>query len=741
MRRTTLPCTLTMLLLACNDASETEGSSSSETSGIETMGASTETSAGQDTDTDTTTTDTEGDECPSGLLCGTPAMCCGLGEVCLSGACVPECASGVYCAEGCCDDGQVCLAGACETPTGACQDSFDCEIDEFCEPSLDQCLPQPDEGPACTFQPQPGPFNPVLRWSWTGSPILPAHDQVLSVPLVVDAVGDETPEVFIVTHDLGDGACDSYPAYLRMLAGDSGTELWPADVEALSDAGRIALCRTPAVGDIDADGQVEIVAHRFGGGLIAFEPDGSIQWTTTLGDGITPYVGYFAGLATVALADMDNDGFAEVVSGGVIFDHQGRLRSGAGLEVAGNNGFGGANSVIADVDDDGVQELVTGAAAYELDGTTTWANGMADGYTAIADFDDDELPELVVIAGGFARVHDAGTGALLAQLDMPGVGAGGPPTIDDFDGDGLLDFASAVGDSYTIFTFMPPMSLDVLWSVPTLDVSSSRTGSSIFDFEADGSAEVLYNDECYMRVYDGSSGDVLLQFASSSGTAAQYPIAVDVDGDNNTELVVVSDDKYQIGGITPGCPNYTQDESLRHGVFVYGDADDRWVRTRRVWNQHSYHITNVGVDGSIPANEPSSWGPAGFNNYRVSAPGNGVFNAADLQVDVAALLAGACPDAVILRATVRNEGSLGVEPGITVNFHRGSDASGELLASEVTSNALLPGASESIEVQVPLVGEGPHAFHVEVDTDAAVDECLEDNNGAGLDDVNCPAVG
>lgn len=66
---------------------------------------------------------------------------------------------------------------------------------------------------------------------------------------------------------------------------------------------------------------------------------------------------------------------------------------------------------------------------------------------------------------------------------------------------------------------------------------------------------------------------------------------------------------------------------------------------------------------------------------------------------------------------------------------------GDVLWSVPTldNNALLPGASESIEVQVPLVDEGPHAFHVEVD--AAVDECLEDNNGAGLDDVNCPAVG
>ena len=105
----------------------------------------------------------------------------------------------------------------------------------------------------------------------------------------------------------------------------------------------------------------------------------------------------------------------------VILDSAGRLISGLGRETADGNGFGGGNSVVADIDDDGAQELVTGTAAYELDGALTWANGAADGYTAIADFDDDELPELVVIANGFVRIHDAGTGALLAQLDMPGV--------------------------------------------------------------------------------------------------------------------------------------------------------------------------------------------------------------------------------------------------------------------------------------------------------------------------------
>ena len=41
---------------------------------------------------------------------------------------------------------------------------------------------------------------------------------------------------------------------------------------------------------------------------------------------------------------------------------------------------------------------------------------------------------------------------------------------------------------------------------------ASRTGSSVFDFEGDGSAEVLYNDECFLRVYNGRDGTTVFAY-------------------------------------------------------------------------------------------------------------------------------------------------------------------------------------------------------------------------------------
>jgi hypothetical protein len=722
---------------ACGDSSQTDAASTSGGTGGATGSTSSGGGAGGGVGVGG-----GGDACASGLYCGTPSVCCATGDECVAGACVPTCNGAARCDGVCCKGAEVCVSKACVAPGASCADSVDCAPSEFCEPTLGKYLPQPPGGPSCEVHPVIGDFAPAIAWAWTGSNILGAYDQVLSLPLVADTDGDGTPEVAIVTHDTGDGMCDAGWAYVRLLDGKTGAEKWGAGVDAYKDAARVAFCRNPALADLDGDGHAEIIAHRFGGGILALRADGSLLWTSTAADGVTPFTEYFGWSSAIAVADLDGDGKPEVISGAVVLDAKGKLIAGAGLAGAGSNGAAnwGGNSSVADVDGDGKPEILTGAKAWSADGSVKWQSALADGYTAIADFDGDGGAELVTISGGYARVQDAATGALLTQLKMPGVGGGGPPTIADFDADGQLDFASAVGDSYTIFTFTksPMPTIAVKWSVPTADVSSSRTGSSIFDFEGDGAAEVLYNDECYLRVYDGKSGAVRFQVASSSGTAAQYPIAVDVDGDHHTELVVVSDDKYQLAGQTPGCPGYKAGEALRHGVFVYRDPSEKWVRTRRIWNQHSYHVGNIGADGAVPAHEVASFGPGGSNTYRVSDQGNGTFNAPDLRVDVAVLIGG-CPSTLTLRATVRNDGALGVAAGVSVKAFTGSDASGNAVAMGLTSKALLPGQTDDVDLMVPLAGlASPYAFFVEVDDTNGVVECLEDNNGAGVSGVQCP---
>ena len=109
---------------------------------------------------------------------------------------------------------------------------------------------------------------------------------------------------------------------------------------------------------------------------------------------------------------------------------------------------------------------------------------------------------------------------------------------------------------------------------------------------------MVYNDECFLRVLDGITGAVLFETANSTRTGSEFPIIVDVDGDYNAEIVVVGNND-QIGrdNCEDNYPGYPVGGTA--GVFVYGDAGDNWVPTRRIWNQHAYHITNILDDGTV----------------------------------------------------------------------------------------------------------------------------------------------
>ncbi len=768
-------------LTACGGGSSAGTGDDAPTTGIDPTGSSGgDASSGEGTqgEADADTTDTEGDAPCMTVLCGPSGTCCGAEEDCVVDQCQPACESGVRCGDAqdvCCDGGQVCLANSCEDAGEPCIDSFDCDQGFFCEPTLEQCLPQLDPV-ECEVQPEFEEIAVALEWSYT-------EHEVISLPIVADLDGDGAPEVVVnVAQQEGLG----WPGgRIVVLDGRTGAVKYELDEDPDNDSYGAHGRSTAGVTDVNGDGLPDIIyAGRPASGspIIAVEgATGALLWISHDGDGVTERFSVENGAPS--FANFDDDPEAEVVFGAAMLDNDGLVvwnEGGNGAAIGTNSGYTGGISALADLTGDGHPEVISGAQAWSV----TWVNGGGtpsvtvselwdaggnDGYPAIADLDLDGDPEVVLVASGFVRVLEGDSGLAWCGIDpsqiacnadpllrtaavpIPGGGRGGPPTVADFDGDGRPEIAAAGGASYTVYDLYRegeiiagasnPSLGEVFerWSQATQDQSSNATGSSVFDFQGDGAAEVVYADECYMRVYDGSTGMVLVEEPSSSATIHEYPLVVDVDDDGNSEIVVVANDSH-------GSCNAIADYEEKRGVFVYGDAFDRWVGTRRVWTSHAYHVTNTTSAGNAPVMETDNWTQAGLNNYRQNVQGAGVFNAPDLEVELQALLSECSNGALLIVATVRNAGALGVAAGVEVTLFEGTDASGTEIGTQATAVALLPGQTTQLNWEVPIEAAGMDMdFFVVVDgadaSSGVVEECDEENNDAVSLDAECPIAG
>jgi len=127
-----------------------------------------------------------------------------------------------------------------------------------------------------------------------------------------------------------------------------------------------------------------------------------------------------------------------------------------------------------------------------------------------------------------------------------------------------------------------------MWS-NAVDDTSGIAASTGFDFLGRGIADAVYGDQVSLLVYDGKTGSIELQQSRSSGTIIEYPIVADVDNDGSADILVVSNN-----GSSPA-------------LQVFQDSQKRWIPTRRIWNQHAYHVTNVREDGTIPQTMGNNW--------------------------------------------------------------------------------------------------------------------------------------
>ncbi len=521
--------------------------------------------------------------CPGDLTCAA-GRCTGAGKSCAEADSAP-CASDTY----------------CDVASGTCVAYAEGASDDACFEYAVAGVLAPQVKCAFTQAPENDPFPQALR--------------VQATPTVARLrPSDPSPSIVVpFTAKSGGSNPDTTEGVIRVLRGSDCAlvaNLGGVDTDGDGRVDWATSSASVALADLDGDGLVDI-AFLSGSGVDtqvrevrAFrttEAGFAHYWTAKTAEGAV-FTLSSPGWTGVSIYDLDDDGYPEVVVQGHVIDGRtGRLRLSQPAEWAITSTD--QPSVMADLDGDGKVEITNAAFIWKFvpgdpadpakpdrwEKDATYSNAGSQGSVALADFDLDGTPEIAVTnAGGQSLMKIFRLdGTLYRGMSLEQAyskAGGGPPTIADFDGDGFPEVGMAARSFYTVFdpdcledglgprqahgltgtcirsatacddstTTSKACPSGILWQRSTQDNSSSATGSSVFDFEADGSAEVVYADECFVRIYSGKTGEVLFSQFHASGTWSENPIVADVDGNLRAELVIPSQGGAGCGGSIDG---------------------------------------------------------------------------------------------------------------------------------------------------------------------------------------------
>ncbi len=176
---------------------------------------------------------------------------------------------------------------------------------------------------------------------------------------------------------------------------------------------------------------------------------------------------------------------------------------------------------------------------------------------------------------------------------------------------------------------------NLLWTAP--QIAGANSATAVADLDGDGALEMVLG---HAAVYNDGS------LMWNSGLPPGYPQVAHMDGDGLPEVVLTNanglallehDGTVTDQGLRPtGAPaagltwtrpatihDFDGDGQASPPVQVIRDVEDRWIQARRIWNQHTYHVTNVREDGTIPQFEPASWEQLNTSRTNAQIEGGG----------------------------------------------------------------------------------------------------------------------
>ena len=461
-------------------------------------------------------------------------------------------------------------------------------------------------------------------------------------PVIADVNGDGVDDIIIATNG---GLVTAVKNN-----GSSGVKLWNTDIAPAfgMSAGTQVIESSPAVADLDGDGFVEIVVGAgkehgstcMKGGVIVLDHDGSVRsgWPQYAADQeISPTGCPDPIYGSPALGDLDNDGTLEIVVGG--FDkriyawHQnGQLVNGFPLDSYLVNRFPGwadlyghiadtiwSSPALADIDDDGYLDIILGTDEGNFD--ASW-EGDAQGWTcpyespttagycggslyainrfgdilpnfpiytlehiqstpALYDIDMNGSTDILVGSGTYFNTNSPdhptygfrlfgwdyqggilpGWGTQGAAVgERGGVITGGTtpasPAIGDIDGDGYPEVVALSMDKKlyawnhdgTVVAGFPQTPKD---QNGTSYEYNAGLGITLADMDNDGAMEIFIPTAWSITIFDGSGNQLTTThyppnnpFYYARGTLRNMPAFGDTDGDGKLEMIVNNSNLY-----------------------------------------------------------------------------------------------------------------------------------------------------------------------------------------------------